>query len=124
MKVGKEFIFHAAHFDTTAPEGDKCGRMHGHSYKVRLEAESVTSNERGMILHGDEFKRFYREEVEPVVEHQLLNEQLPFNPTMENVCVWIAGNFRIWLAKTQEHNNFKVRVILWETPTMYAEKTI
>lgn len=124
MRVGKEFVFHAAHSDVTAPEGDQCGRLHGHSYKVKIEAESITRNERGMVLHGDELKRFYREVVEPKVEHRFLNETLDFNPTMEAVCAWIASSFKGWLDGSQQHSSYKVRVTLWETPTMYAETTL
>ncbi|VEA32982.1 6-pyruvoyl tetrahydrobiopterin synthase [Salmonella enterica subsp. enterica] len=33
----KDFTFEAAHRLPHVPEGHKCGRLHGHSFMVRLE---------------------------------------------------------------------------------------
>ncbi len=33
----KDFTFEAAHHLPHVPEGHKCGRLHGHSFMVRLE---------------------------------------------------------------------------------------
>ena len=35
--IFKEFQFEAAHRLPHVPEGHKCGRLHGHSFLVRLE---------------------------------------------------------------------------------------
>lgn len=35
----KEFMFEAAHHLPHVPEGHKCGRLHGHSFLVRLYVE-------------------------------------------------------------------------------------
>ena len=35
-EIFKEFTFEAAHKLPNVPEGHKCGRLHGHSFVVRL----------------------------------------------------------------------------------------
>ena len=39
MEIFKEFIFEAAHFLPNVPAGHKCGRLHGHSFKVGLRLD-------------------------------------------------------------------------------------
>ncbi|MFP3499961.1 6-carboxytetrahydropterin synthase, partial [Pseudomonas sp. SIMBA_059] len=36
MEIFKEFTFESAHRLPHVPEGHKCGRLHGHSFKVGL----------------------------------------------------------------------------------------
>lgn len=120
MEVTKQFIFHAAHRDEEA--ADQCGRLHGHTYRVEV---TVIGNMRErMLIHGDILKEVYRELIEPLVEHQYLNEQLPFNPTMENVVCWIAETIGDELIERRPGNMpfmwTDIACTLWETPTMYA----
>lgn len=122
MEVSKRFTFHAAHKDESAPAGDQCGRLHGHTYELSLTVATAQTNDRGMVLHGNVFKQFYKEMIEPKVEHQYLNDTLRFNPTMEAVCDWIARCFLAWLTDAYLNwGTFSVGVILWETPTMCAQ---
>lgn len=112
--VTKEWIFHAAHRDVTAPEGDQCGRLHGHSYRLKVEVTGKT-DKRGMVLHGDLLKQIYAEKIEPHVEHRFLNETLHFNPVMEALAAWACAQFKDAVGK-----DYQVCVELWETPTMSA----
>jgi len=38
-RITKSFVFDAAHWLPHVPEGHKCGRMHGHTYRVILAVE-------------------------------------------------------------------------------------
>lgn len=115
--VGKVFDFHASHHDALAD--DKCNRVHGHTYELELTISGALRTERGMLLHGDALKEFYREEVEPYVEHQDLNKTLhPLNPTMENVANWVCEKMCVHFRPVR--NIHYVEVKLWETRTMYA----
>ena len=38
MELLREFTFEAAHRLTQVPEGHKCARLHGHSYRVQIHA--------------------------------------------------------------------------------------
>ena len=47
--IWKDFHFDAAHWLPHVPEGHKCGRMHGHTYRVRVWCRGAI-NDRGMIV--------------------------------------------------------------------------
>ena len=49
----KDFQFEAAHRLPHVPEGHKCGRLHGHSFMVRLEVTGEVDPHR----LGDGFRR-------------------------------------------------------------------
>ncbi|WP_200893000.1 6-pyruvoyl trahydropterin synthase family protein, partial [Pseudomonas avellanae] len=36
MEIFKEFTFESAHLLPHVPEGHKCGRLHGHSFRVGI----------------------------------------------------------------------------------------
>lgn len=118
MKVTKQFIFHAAHRDELAD--DECGRLHGHTYKLELSASGAPTATTGMVLHGDVLKTIYRERIEPLVEHQYLNETLPINPTMEHLAAWCLIELQDAL-DTLERYELTGSVRVWETPTMFAD---
>jgi len=53
-RISKEFGFEAAHFLPDLPEGHPCKRLHGHSYRVRVELASDRLNEYGFVVdYGD-----------------------------------------------------------------------
>jgi len=56
MEIFKEFTFEAAHRLPNVPEGHKCARLHGHSFRVELicEGEAGRENERDpAVPHGE-----------------------------------------------------------------------
>ncbi len=73
-----------------------------------------------MLIHGNELKAIYCERIEPVVEHQYLNETLVFNPTMELFARWCYTQLLEGMAD-RTGMTWDVSVRLWETPTMYTE---
>lgn len=89
VELVKDFRFEAAHWLPNVPEGHKCLRMHGHSFRgeaaVRGEIDPVT----GWVMDFADLKRA----IDPVVrqlDHYLLNEIDGLeNPTSENVAKWI-----------------------------------
>ena len=46
----KDFTFEAAHHLPHVPEGHKCGRLHGHSFMVRLEITGEVDPHTGWIM--------------------------------------------------------------------------
>lgn len=88
MTIWKRFTFDSAHFLTGVPDGHKCARMHGHTYRLTV---SITGevDERGMIIEYAELAAA----VEPVVaqvDHYTLND-IPGleNPTTEVLAPWL-----------------------------------
>lgn len=89
MEIFKEFDFEAAHRLPNVPEGHKCARLHGHSFKVRLVVSGKIGAQTGWVMDFGDIKKAFK----PVwdrLDHHYLNE-IPGleNPTSENIAVWI-----------------------------------
>ena len=89
MKIFKEFRFEAAHFLPSVPETHKCGRLHGHSYLIRIYVKGPIDDTTGWVCDFAHIKK----EFNPILEqldHRFLNE-IPGleNPTSENLARWI-----------------------------------
>ena len=68
-----------------------CSRMHGHNWKVELEAVATSLDEMGM---GVDFKKMKNaaNEVGDKLDHRYLNDLEPFtttNPTAENIAAYM-----------------------------------
>jgi len=51
MQIYKEFIFEAAHRLPNVPDGHKCGRLHGHSWKGVIHVEGELDPQTGYYLN-------------------------------------------------------------------------
>lgn len=88
MKVAKDFKFEACHSLPHLPEGHKCRRMHGHSYRFRVECDGPV-DERGFVIDYQEIS----DAVKPLVErldHHNLNDHIEPS-TAENLAIYIWG---------------------------------
>lgn len=94
MIICKSFTFEAAHRLPYVPPGHKCGRLHGHSYRVDI-ALSGPIQELGWVVDYAEIKRAW-EPLNEVLDHNYLNE-IPGleNPTSELLAQWIWFKFAI-----------------------------
>ncbi|MCU1351971.1 MAG: 6-carboxytetrahydropterin synthase, partial [Acidimicrobiales bacterium] len=50
MEVFKELQFVAAHRLPNVPEGHKCARLHGHSFRVEVHVEGPVGAESGWVM--------------------------------------------------------------------------
>lgn len=87
MEITKEFTFEAAHFLPHVPPGHKCGRMHGHSYKLRVTIAGELNDE-GWVCDFADISWAVRPIVDSSLDHHLLNDILD-NPTSELLCEWL-----------------------------------
>ena len=89
MRLEKTFRFEAAHYLPLVPEGHKCGRMHGHSFRVTVVVEGSVNHETGWVIdYGDIQKAF--EPLDTQLDHYCLNEIEGLeNPTSEMLATWI-----------------------------------
>jgi 6-pyruvoyltetrahydropterin/6-carboxytetrahydropterin synthase len=89
MEVFKDFTFEAAHRLPHVPEGHKCARLHGHSFRIRVAVDGEIGPESGWVMDFADIK----EVVEPVrmlLDHRYLNEVEGLsNPTSENLAIWL-----------------------------------
>jgi 6-pyruvoyltetrahydropterin/6-carboxytetrahydropterin synthase len=89
MDIYKEFRFEAAHRLPHVPEGHKCRRLHGHSFRVELHAQGPLREPEGWVMDFADLTRAFQP-VHALVDHQYLNEVPGLeNPTSENLARWI-----------------------------------
>lgn len=104
----RDFTFEAAHLLPRAPDGHKCRRLHGHSFRVEFTVEGEVDPDTGWFLDYGIMK----EQVEPIrvqLDHRYLNEVAGLgNPTSENLARWIWERLKPGLP-------FLVRVTVHET---------
>ena len=89
MEIYKEFIFEAAHVLPNVPDGHKCGRLHGHSWKGTIYVQGEIDAHTGWIMDFAEIKRIF-EPIYRELDHNYLNDIEGLeNPTSEVLARWI-----------------------------------
>ncbi len=77
----------------------KCCRLHGHNWIITIYCRARELDANGMVVDFAEVKR----RIESVLDHQILNDVLPFNPTAEYVARWCAEQVpQCYKAEVQE----------------------
>ena len=89
MEIHKEFTFEAAHLLPNVPAGHKCGRLHGHSFRVEVHVAGPLHPNLGWVMDYADIKQI----VKPVIarlDHYYLND-IPGldNPTSEVIARWL-----------------------------------
>lgn len=110
FSVSKEFRFEAAHSLPHLPDGHKCRRPHGHSYRFKIEVIGYT-DERGFVIDYAELSEI----AAPIIErldHRDLNEIFDFPTTAENIAAWLWKEVS---AKMPRGTSHKIR--FYETAT-------
>ena len=89
MDVFREFTFEAAHRLPHVPEGHKCARLHGHSFRVEVRVRGDIDPASGMVIDFAEIKAAFAPLLDRL-DHYFLNEVEGLdNPTSENLAHWI-----------------------------------
>ena len=87
--IFREFGFEAAHRLPHVPEGHKCARLHGHSFRVEVHVAGTLDPRLGWVMDFAEVQAVC-EPVRDALDHRYLNDIEGLdNPTSENLAVWI-----------------------------------
>jgi 6-pyruvoyltetrahydropterin/6-carboxytetrahydropterin synthase len=91
MRVFIEDSFDSAHWLPNVPDRHKCKRLHGHTYRIRIEIEGPVDQNSGWIIDYAEIKAFW-EPLKSILDHHCLNEIAGLqNPTNENNVDWVRA---------------------------------
>lgn len=89
MEIFKEFSIEAAHWLPNVPEGHKCRRLHGHSFRIEIHAEGPVDTTLGWVMDFAELKEAFRA-IEEQLDHRCLNDVAGLeNPTSEHLARWV-----------------------------------
>ena len=94
MEIFKEITFEAAHRLPHVPEGHKCGRLHGHSFRARIYVDGPLDPKLGWVVDFADLKQAF-EPLREQLDHHYLNEIEGLeNPTSEILARWIWQRLR------------------------------
>jgi 6-pyruvoyltetrahydropterin/6-carboxytetrahydropterin synthase len=114
VRLAKSFTFEAAHWLPSFPEGHKCRRLHGHSFKVDIVVAGEVDLAKGYLVDYGDIKR-ETEPIEKALDHYCLNDIKGLeNPTSEMIAKWIWDRLKPALP-------LLVEVIVHETCTTRCE---
>src|SRR4030095_1138989 len=87
-RVTKDFTFEAAQTLPKAPEGHKCRRVHGHSFKVEVCIEGDVDSTVGWLYDHANISAAMKPLLK-MLDHTYLNDIEGLeNPTIENMAEW------------------------------------
>ena len=109
-RLTKDFRFEAAQTLPKAPEGHKCRRMHGHSFKVEISVEGEVDPGTGWVYDHAQIS----DAMKPIMQqldHSYLNEIAGLeNPTIEKMAAWFWKKLEPFCPGLCE-------IVVHETPT-------
>jgi 6-pyruvoyltetrahydropterin/6-carboxytetrahydropterin synthase len=84
-----EVRFEAAHRLPNVPDGHKCARLHGHSYRAEIHVTGPVTDDTGWVQDFGDLKKAFKP-LHAQLDHNYLNEVAGLeNPTSENLARWI-----------------------------------
>jgi 6-pyruvoyltetrahydropterin/6-carboxytetrahydropterin synthase len=107
MKLGVIDYIDCAHF---LPGHDKCGSLHGHTYKIEVVIEGEKKS--GMLMDFAILKKNIKEGLS-YFDHKTLNDLLEY-PSVENICEAIKR-------KLADHIPFPFTLRIWEGHGKWVE---
>jgi 6-pyruvoyltetrahydropterin/6-carboxytetrahydropterin synthase len=89
LEIFKAFTLECAHRLPNVPEGHKCARVHGHSFRVEIHVQGPLHPVLGWVMDFAEVKEAF----DPLfrqLDHHYLNDVPGLeNPTSEHLARWI-----------------------------------
>ena len=89
MQIHKTFQIESAHRLPHVPEGHKCARVHGHSFRIEVHVEGSLDPKLGWVMDFADIKTAFQPLFDQL-DHRYLNEVEGLeNPTSEHLARWI-----------------------------------
>ena len=89
MRIYKIFQLESAHRLPNVPEGHKCARIHGHSFRIEVHVEGSLGAHSGWVMDYADVKQAFQPLFD-VLDHHYLNDVPGLeNPTSERLAEWI-----------------------------------
>jgi 6-pyruvoyltetrahydropterin/6-carboxytetrahydropterin synthase len=89
MEIFKEFTLEAAHLLPDVPDGHKCRRLHGHSFRIEVHVAGLPNPTTGWIMDFADIKAAFQP-IHDQLDHRYLNDIDGLsNPTSEHLARWI-----------------------------------
>ena len=89
MEIFKEFTFEAAHRLPHVSPGHKCGRLHGHSFRVEIHVRGEVGAQSGWVIDFADIADAFRP-LREQLDHNYLNDiEGLSNPTSEVIAHWL-----------------------------------
>ncbi len=114
VRLTKTFTFEAAHRLPHMPDGHKCTRLHGHSFRVDLVCEGHPDPHSGILVDFADIKAAFKPFHEQLDHHYLNDLEGLDNPTSEHLAMWIHARVKPQLTQLSA-------VIVHETCTCACE---
>ena len=89
MDIFKVFTVEAAHRLPHVPEGHKCARLHGHSFRIELHLSGPVHPQAGWVMDFADVKAAFKPIYERLDHHYLNDIPGLENPTSEQLAKWI-----------------------------------
>lgn len=109
-EIFKIFSLDAAHRLPNVPEGHKCARLHGHTFKIEIHVSGVVDAKMGWVMDFSAIKKAFAPIYEQLDHHYLNEIEGLENPTSENLAAWIWARLKPELAELSE-------IVIYETCT-------
>ncbi|MBK7585487.1 MAG: 6-carboxytetrahydropterin synthase QueD [Myxococcales bacterium] len=108
VRLIREYRFEAAHRLPNVPEGHKCQRLHGHSFKIEIGIAGPVDPKTGWLLDFGDLDAVWAP-IHDALDHRYLNDVAGLeNPTSEVLARWLWERLKPTLPEL-------VRVTVYET---------
>ena len=111
-RICKIYTFSASHLLPNVPDWHKCKRLHGHNYKVEIEARGEINENFGWVIDFGDIDDNMKPILDELDHHHLNDIPGLENPTAEVLAHWILGKYPI---------KYVFRVRVWETDRCWAD---
>ncbi|HEY3297396.1 MAG TPA: 6-carboxytetrahydropterin synthase QueD [Armatimonadota bacterium] len=89
MNIYKVFTIDSAHRLPNVPSGHRCGRVHGHTFRIEIHLDGAIGDQTGWVVDFADIQKAFQP-IHDLLDHNYLNDIEGLeNPTSENIARWV-----------------------------------